>query len=299
MFDFRKFCQDRRLADIAPGHHKHQRAGWINIACPFCTGDFGYHLGFNLRQGFFVCYRCGWHSVEQVIQALTGVKHQGIKNILQAYRLKDFDQSSETIIERPANLKLPDGCGPMTTRHKDYLASRKFDPDHLERLWGLLGTTHLGADRFRVIIPIQFNSQIVSYQGRDITGNQPKYKACNATNEVIPHKHILYGWDMTRGSQSVAVVMEGVTGVWRLGPGSLGTFGVKYTASQVRLLAQRFQKLYLFFDPDQAGRMAADKLSVELMGLGRDVEILEVSDNLDSGSLRQDDADQLMKGLLK
>ena len=47
--------------------HKHTRDGWINIACPFCTGNAGLHLGFHLEDEYYVCWRCGGHSITDTL----------------------------------------------------------------------------------------------------------------------------------------------------------------------------------------------------------------------------------------
>lgn len=28
--------------------HKHCRPGWVNTECPFCEGNKGFHLGWNI-----------------------------------------------------------------------------------------------------------------------------------------------------------------------------------------------------------------------------------------------------------
>lgn len=143
-----------------------------------------------------------------------------------------------------------------------------------------------------MIAPITFRSQPVSWQGRDITDKQrAKYLPCPNEQEILPHKHLLYGFDKARWE--TVVVVEGITGVWRLGPGSVGTFGVKYTASQL-LLLQSFEKVIIFYDGDMAGQEASDKMGVELTGIGHEVEIWEPFKN-DSGDIPQSIANELMK----
>ncbi|MBU1621763.1 MAG: hypothetical protein KKF27_20400 [Gammaproteobacteria bacterium] len=301
IFNFQKFCQDFRIA-TAPRNHPHQRTGWINIECHFCTGHRGFHLGYNSKQDFFTCYRCGWHQTEKVLSVIAHLEISKIKALIQRYKgdLSKPDIGYAPDIIRPDSIELPPGTEPMTNRHKQYLASRKFDPDKLERIWNLKGTGHTGNYRFRIITPITFNHQLVSYQGRDITDKQfARYMACKEEEEIISHKHVLYGWDQMPYNAKSCIVVEGITGVWRLGPGALGTFGVKYTGSQVRLLTNRFEKVYLLFDPDEAGEQA-EKMAQDLIGSGIEVEWLNfMSEKLDSGNIPQSTADKLMKEILK
>lgn len=300
IFNFQKFCQDFRINTAPRGHaHNREHAGWINIECPFCTGHRGYHLGYNFKHGYFKCYRCGWHPAEKVISIFARTEDRAkIKAILDRYdgKIDSHDFIWEKLKGlRPDEVELPSGTVPMTRGHKDYLTSRGFAPEKLESLWGLQGTGHTGEYKFRVIAPITFNGQLVSYQGRDITGKQSdRYRSCHEENEVIPHKNIFYGWDQVPYSNSSCIVVEGITGVWRFGPGSLATFGVEYSPSQIRLLALRFEEIYMLFDPDEAGEKA-QKMVLELRGLGKKAEQLDfITTKFDSGNLPQNIADELM-----
>ena len=165
----------------------------------------------------------------------------------------------------------------------------------LERLWDLQGTNHLGPYKFRVIAPVYFNRELVSFQGRDVTGRSKlPYKACRKTKEVRDHKHCLYGqWKVV---SSNVVVVEGIMDVWRLGVGSVATFGVEYSKQQVELLSH-YQKVYILYDGDQAGRVAAGRLGVELSGFECEVEVLELDEG-DPGEMSQEDADDLMSTCL-
>ncbi len=299
MIDFAKFCKDYKI-EISPKGHQHSRKDWINVECCFCSGNKGYHLGYSQKEGYFKCYRCGWHSTEKVISSFSRADSNFVYKILKEYRGRSKYYVEPIPDIRPTSLNLPRGASLMTERHKQYLRNRNFDPDKLEKEYGLLGTGADGDYKFRIIAPIYFDGRLVSYQGRDITNKQAaKYKGCADEDEVIPHKSILYGWDQIPYNSERCIVVEGITGVWRLGPGSLATFGVEYTPSQLRLLALRFKDIYLLFDPDQAGEKA-EKLTDELLSLGRNATVLEIMiPELDSGNIPQDLANDLMKKYIK
>lgn len=116
---------------------------------------------------------------------------------------------------------------------------------------------------------------------------------------------------MPKATES-CIVIEGITGAWRLGPGALATFGAKYTKSQFRLLYSRFKKIFILFDPDEAGETNSARLRDELRVMGRTPILLDViqekkkplkgedtDSELDSGKLSQDEADTLMKEVLR
>jgi DNA primase len=178
-----------------------------------------------------------------------------------------------------------------------YLTGRKFDAEMLERVWGLQGTGPIGDYRNRIILPIYLDGVPVSYQGRDFTGTSKiPYKACPMEQEVIHHKHILYGVDLVPGD--TAVLVEGAADAWRLGPGALATFGTGFTLPQLNLFCRRFKRAFILFDPEEAAQQRADMAGALLAARRIPTEILCLTGEGDPGDLKQDDANHLMRGLL-
>ncbi len=300
LIDFLRLCQDFRIP-IASKGHKHSRKGWINTTCPFHQGSAGgYHLGYNLAKGYFFCFGCGWHPVDLTVQMLTKTDKQQTKKILLNYiAAGQLPESSlkEEPYEKPDQLKWPEGYGKMVAAHRNYLFKRGFNPEQLEREWSIGGTRYWGFYAFRIIAPITFRDEPVSWQSRDITDKQKaKYLPCPKEQELLHHKQLLYGLDKARWR--IGVVVEGITGVWRLGPGAVATFGVEYTDSQLLLLSESFDEIRIFYDGDEAGQNAAERMGSELEAMGREVEILEPVD-CDSGDITQEMANEIMKEVRK
>ena len=294
-FDFEQFCKDKNIRRAQSGH-KHTRPGWIQVPCPFCTGNPGYHLGFNLQGGYFNCWRCGWKSVVNVVMELTNeTQYPIVARIIQSYKSRTIGKEEVKEVEHARKLILPKSFASLSTRHERYLLSRSYRSPATGQMWDLKGTGRTGPYAFRIIAPIYFEGQLVSYQGRDITGKSPlKYKACKKEHEVRDHKHCLYGYDLAVGDS--VVVVEGVTDVWRLGPGAVATFGIKYTVQQMKLLLG-FKYVFVFFDTaDSQARRQGDKLANELATMGRNVETIE-TDWDDPADMPQKEADKLMKEL--
>lgn len=296
LLDIIRFYTDFRIP-IAPPHHKHTRRGWVNTICPFHQGSTGgYHLGYNLVKGYFFCFGCGWHPTDLTIQTFTKTDKRQAKKILQSYEstgqlLKPNQQ--EEPYEKPDKLKWPEGYGRMVAAHRNYLLRRGFNPEGLEREWDLGGTRYWGFYAFRIVVPIVFRGEVVSWQSRDITDKQKaKYLPCPKEQELLHHKQLLYGLDKAKGR--IGVVVEGVTGVWRLGPGAVATFGVEYTSSQLLLLCESFDEIRILYDGDEPGQRAAEQMGCELGAMGREVEILEPV-GCDSGDMPQEIADKIMK----
>lgn len=280
----------------APSYHKHSRQGWINTICPFCISGYDrYHLGFNIRQNYFTCYRCGWHSIDSTLTHILKINKQELFQLLKKYKIILPRQSKE-IFQPAETIELPEDCGPLNSNHRNYLISRNFNPDYLIKEWNILGTNNWGYYSFRIIAPIYFQNELVSYQGRDYTGKQIPYLACSRDKEVVFHKHILYGFD--KAIWNTCIVVEGLFDVWRLGPGALCTFGAKYTPSQLLLIAQNFKKAFLLFDNDPAGWKASDKMQYELENMNVSTEIIELSSG-DAGDLDPKTAKEIMKLIRK
>lgn len=268
--------------------------GWVGVRCPFC-GDTSDHGGFA-PEGYYSCWRCGWHPLEDIIAALEHIPYH-----VACERVKEFAGEDAIKIPLPqpqtvSTLKLPLGTGPMTERHKEYLRRRRFDPDQLSVNFHLLGTGPVGNHAWRIVAPIYFNGVLVSYQCRDITGKADlRYKSCARNLEVIPHKEILYNWDSCTGTS--VIVVEGITDVWRMGDNTVATFGIKWTAKQLNLLAERFKKVAVLYDSEPQAQAQAVKMGKMLASRGVEVDNITL-DSGDPSDLEQAEADKLKGEIL-
>jgi hypothetical protein len=187
MFSAKKYYKDHGILYSESHNSKNMGPNWIGISCPFCN-DPSDHGGFNLLKGYYNCWRCGWHSITDLIIALQDV------SFIEAIMIeKEYDTIVETtsirqkIIRTSATqIKLPLGTKPLQAIHKKYLLQRNFNPKELEKTWRILGTGTTGDYKYRIIAPITLNNKLVSYQGRDITNKAKlRYKACSLDKEII------------------------------------------------------------------------------------------------------------------
>lgn len=305
-FDFQSFCRQYGVKYITAGH-KHCKPGWVQTPCPFCTGNPGWHLGYNLRSHYFNCWRCGFHYTREVVQKLAKLPDwRGVKEILAGFQSygSTADPYPDPSGERSPRLP-PSTCEvppteKVTGKYERYLESRNFVPEVVVPTWGLRATGPFGDYKFRILAPIFYHGKLVSFQGRDITGkSELKYKACSLEKELIHHKDIVYGFDLVPGS--AVVVVEGIADAWRLGPGAVATFGTAFCSSQVNLLRQ-FEKRFILYDSakgesdETQARIQSKKLAAELSAFHGVTEIIRL-DSGDPGEMKQTDADALMKEL--
>jgi hypothetical protein len=239
-----------------------------------------------------------------VIETIQHVHFTEAKKIAAQYGTR-IKLSYERKIERGAkDLAFPMGTGHLSKNHILYLRKRGFPASRIIKEWDLRGTGPVGKYKFRIIAPITFNDQIVSYQGRDITERSPlKYKACPQKMEVIHHKRILYGLDRIKGEE--AILVEGITDVWKLGFGAITGFGIKMKYAQIRLMAEKLQKVYMMFDQGEDDLEDEIQAEEELEKIGNDLSLLGVGVERiydygadDPGDLPFDKARKIKKKLL-
>jgi len=299
--DIIQLYQDYSVDHKTEGH-KHCRPGWVNTPCPYCTGNPGYHLSYNLQNDFYLCWRCGWHPIVPTVALLIHLPRKETEILVKRYGL--LLAKSREIVEAKNGTKeyrLPSRVFPLEKNHMKYLEGRGFDPVYLQREYYLVGTGPVSLldglnYKHRIVIPFIWDGQEVSFDSRDITGKHLyKYLACPLEREKIPHKSILYG--KQEHWRDAGICVEGPTDVWRLGFSAFATSGIKYTPKQVREIAKAFRRVAVMFDNDPQAIVQANKLVAELKFRGVDSFTVDVKD--DPGSMKQEDANYLVKQLIK
>lgn len=119
-----------------------------------------------------------------------------------------------------------------------YLRSRGFDPVQLAKHYGI-GFCEYDARRVlcrRIIIPIHERGQLIGYQARAIV-DKPGMKMKYFTMPGFSKTQHVYNMDRALTYRDV-VIVEGVTGTWRLGGPVVAIFGKSLHASQVQLLSR-------------------------------------------------------------
>lgn len=280
---------------------KNVTRGWVNTQCPFC-GDDSTHLGINLETKNVSCWICRESgSIWKYLKRKLGLPNKEIFRVIKPYlhggttyyepehqpRNKNYEISLPShILDTPLKV------------HRTYLQDRGFNPQFLERIYGIKYTgqiaKYISAERkidfrFRIIIPIYINGKLVNFTARDVTGQaEEKYKNCPVDDAIMTTKDCIYGYDTIVGD--TAVLVEGPTDAWNLGPGAGSILGLKYTDNQLKLLYQRnLKKLIIFFDNEPKAQQIAKKLAAEVGSFIGEVLILEPSNDIDDpGSMTKE-----------
>lgn len=135
-----------------------------------------------------------------------------------------------------------------------YLVSRGFDIKELANDFNIGVCTSPSSIRYsmmrgRIYIPIYFHKQLVGWQGRVVGNTAYGSKYYNAPG--TPKSQLLYNYD-TAVNQPVAVVVEGVPSVWRLGAAAVCIFGKTMSAWQQTTLATSWvgKPVFIVLDHD-------------------------------------------------
>lgn len=296
--------------EMANEQHRHYRRGWVNVECPYCTGNPGYHMGFNVVGKYYYCFRCKGHPTVLTLSKILGVDYDSASKVAKDYKIYTIGNpflnvGTEVKQIGVKELRLPSEVSKsLNSKQRQYLIERGFNPNRLVKNYGLMGTgpasiikTGEGKKlslKHRIIYPIFWRGKMVSWQSRDFTGKQEiKYITCPMEYEQLHHKHILYCKNGYM-PEKVGVCVEGSFDVWRLDDIAMATFGIAYTPTQMRVLSQ-LKKLFIWYDPDPQAQVQAGILADQLHARG--VETTNINTNKDPADLSADEANYIVKQL--
>lgn len=287
---------------------KNVTAGWVNTNCCFCF-DSSNHLGINLKTKMFSCWICRetgsmFKFVQRTMKTNKKDTFHFLKKFLtgkpQFYEIDEDTRNKKNEVVLPSHILTK----PLPI-HKEYLQSRGFSPKFLQSVFDISYTGQISKYKsqkrvvdfkYRIIIPVFINGVLVNFTARDVTGKaEEKYKNCPTDDTLITTKDAIYGYDAV--IDGVGVIVEGPTDVWRVGPGGLGLFGIKYTKHQLNLLYQKkLKKAVVFFDNEPMAQKIAKKLAKEIGSFIPDVSILVPDDEItDPGEMTKEQVKELWK----
>ena len=265
---------------------KNVSSGWIGIQCVFCD-DQSNHLGINLTHLNYSCFICGSKgNIVSLIKEIENTSYHHAKKILSKHQtLKIPSYSSHSNGSKKTQFILPRGLHEeLLETHKNYLQSRGFSGVYEKYQLKCFGP--VGEYKLRLFIPVFLNGRMVSYTTRDVTNKaHVPYIHCPQEKSAVLIKHTLYNIDSV---QDTAIVVEGVTDVWRIGSGSIASFGVNLTIQQIKTLT-KIKRIFILFDND--AKKQAEKLAATLSAFTETI-ILDLPSG-DPADLPQSDINQL------
>jgi len=295
-FDVKKYLDSRGIPYDEGG--KNVKSGWLGINCLWCD-DPSNHLGINLDTMGINCFRCPRKgTVITLVMKLDRLSYQSAISELKKFSYRELSISQMELEngrmrqqgQHFQSISLTQFSTDMQNYHYDYLVSRNFDPEFLRKKYDLRFTGPLDKNyRMRIIVPIYQNNQIISFTTRDIT-RKAKISWVHASPEIaLPPKQCLYNIDTVKDT---AIVVEGVADVWRLGDGTVATFGDKWTKKQVHLLKD-CKRVFILFDPEEEAQKNASKMAYSLAPFVSESIILEMEGGKDPAELSTEEVEKI------
>jgi DNA primase len=293
-FDVENYLRKKGITYSQRG--KNVSEGWIGTRCLWCD-DKTNHLGINLLSKTINCFRCPAKgtiikyimkmencNVQRAFSIVTENTHRNIAEIDRSLNVQALPRSNASLkLSQYAKKELP----PM---HRNWLIDRNFDPDFIFKKYDLWSCGHLGEYKFRLIVPVSLNRQIVTFVARDVSNKaSPPYKNYPEKDSILTTKETLYNFDSVKGT---AIVVEGVTDVWRIGDGAVATLGDKWTKQQAAMLRD-LSRVFILFDAEEDAQKNAEALAIDLAPF-TEVHTLELESG-DPAELSKEDAKELRK----
>ena len=251
--------------------------GWVNVKCPFCGGD-SYKFGFNPQDDYCTCFACGGHNLYDALSRILNVKRNELKEILPDYEGNVTIRKELNNKIKVNKLELP--SDEFTTAERKYLEKRNFNPDYLYEKYKVVGGGIAGRWKHRIIIPILLNGKVVSWTARSILSkeklqelNIPRYMNLSVDESIVDPKHTLFNLDNC--NKKAVILTEGGFDVLRFGDNAICSFGIELTETQINIIKDRFEKVFILFDNEVQAQKTARKFGIELSAIGVDVEVVD------------------------
>lgn len=292
MFSIIDYLNSRKIKYKTTG--KNTSPNWVEISCLFCN-DPSTHLGINLTTGVYNCWACGSKGhIEKIIKEIDGCSITEARNIandlfLNTHKtIKSIPQTELVEIPKEATKEFP-------KLHLEYLKKRRYNPNYVIKKHNLYACHQIGDYSYRIIIPVYMNNKLITFTAKDVTDKQKiPYKNLSEEKSILSTKESLYEIDNTKNK---AVIVEGPLDQWRIGNGSVCTFGTQFTHSQIHILSEKgLERVVILYDYEEKAIKQAKKLANILSLLINKVEVWELNQG-DPDSMDEKDLIEVKKWL--
>lgn len=222
----------------------------INIDCPYCGAEK--HLAIHAEKGIPHCWVCEFIGVspkprlERILADLTSLPLQEVRAAIIQHR--DSWLSKEEEAPTIDETLLPDNCYRFEDEDSGknfesaflYLKKRKISIDKILR-WDIR-YTDIGEDitSNRIIFPVYFKGELVSWVGRDLSKEEwrSRYYNCPRENSTKELKETLYGFDKYPKGSKTLILVEGIFDKLNLMDNALGLYKASLSESQLDLVIE-------------------------------------------------------------
>jgi len=244
-----------------------RRGPWVHFLCPNCDDKKG-KFGVNVETSWCNCWRCGLKGGAFSLLRKRGIKirhYKARKRLVQTEELLPVPQFIPGYVDW---FKRADSA--TVKRGIDYFHERNINHRQVE--WGVSTDPALS---FRVVFPVRYRGEIVSYQARSVLqGVSAKTVSGSSKKGWVQTSKLLYRYDSQPKNDNV-VICEGPADAVRVQ--GVALFGSTVSPAQRLLLSSlKPDRLTIFLDSD--AREKANKVAVDLFGVARQTAIVEYED---------------------
>lgn len=298
-FNFIKYADDYSIAYQTSASNLSK--GWMCcMDCPRCGASNGkHHLGISPTGSYSVCWSCGGMSIYELTRLLT--PSVNYYTLLEEYAgwIDDRAILKKKKVVHAESVEF--NFDPLGKPARKYLEKRGFDPDILQDKYKFRDGGCIGDYKYRVIIPIIYNGAVVSYQGRSYNpAVEPKYKFLPDEKSIISPKHIFFNLD--NAVKDAVIIVEGIFDAIKLAGDDcsdvIASLGISTTENQVRLIAERYKKVFILFDPEVEAQVRARKFAAKIGSLGVKVEVVDTEKPYDLGDTSPEECKEIKEILL-
>lgn len=258
--------------------------------CQFC-GDTRSRFYLNNTSGLGYCHNCEWAGpLEAFVSRLTGFNDEVVWNMLHTAKKQARFATKLNLKnnEQPVRISLPEGFTlleqPIDESNKlfwRYMSKTRNIPIQTTLEYGV-GYTRVGYHKWRVVIPVRFRGEMVSWVARTIVNNAPKsLKALtpvgNKQSEYLLNMDRLWG-------QSEVVLVEGPFDMLKIPDLAVASFGKRLSHEQMMMLVNSGAKHVIICYDNDASKQR-DQTAERISELFPRCSVVELPPGEDPGSL--------------
>jgi DNA primase len=278
----------------------YERSEEIVGFCPFChwkRTSFYVKVG----EGVWICHYCDRRGgpVQLIADVLDTGYSEAIERIMEGYSgvwddTEDDEEEEEEeelapIIELPDEFRALHGNkSVMAKKYRKYLYGRTVTDEMIRRY--NIGYATTGRDAGRVIVPVTYLGDLVTYVARSIRKDATRKVMTPPGNE---QGRYLFNLDHIWGAEKV-VVTEGVFDAMTLDDKAVATFGKKISAAQINALLHSGAKdVILCWDADADDENRAQY--ERMLATFNTVKTIDMPEDEDPNSLGRDEMEELLR----
>ena len=274
--------------------------------CPIHRGEGPEAFHANLSRNIFHCFSCG--AGGSVLDFIAAMERCDLREAALRLRQDAFvaDESVAAAGGQKQLVTKRKGT-PVALRFTlhgvdgthAYLAARGIETRTAEKFGA---GVYRGSGIFsgRLVIPIHNHlGELVAYCGRAVDGSQPRYRFPPG----FAKSEILFNFHRAAAAEKPAVVVvEGFFDCFKLHQAGVRSvvalMGSDLSASQQRLLLDRFQRVILMLDGDAAGRRATAEITARLLP-HCSVQALHLASDTQPDQMTSDEVWRLLRATLR